>query len=66
MECMKNFRNAYDIIGEIYERKNSLGGLRHKGQDFESIRGLDPSGSESVLGERPSENIIYPIIPEKV
>lgn len=35
MEYMENFRNAYDIIGEKSEKKKSLGGLRHSGQNFE-------------------------------
>jgi hypothetical protein len=35
MDYIEKFRNAYDIIGEKSERKNSLGGLRHTGQNFE-------------------------------
>jgi len=46
--------------------KFRLGDLDIKARILKEMRGLDPSGSESVLGERPSENIIYPIIPEKV
>jgi len=46
--------------------KSRLGELGIKARILKRIRGLDPSGSESVLGERPSENITYPIVPETV
>jgi hypothetical protein len=65
MEYMENFRNAYDIIGEKSEKGNPLGDLGIKARILKEICGLDPSGCESVLGEDPSENIIYLIIPER-
>jgi len=40
-----------------------LGDLGIKARILKGMCGLDPSGSESVLGEGPPENIIYLIIP---